>query len=46
MSDPGRLTSHNDETFGPDTRGLIVRIIVAAFLGALFWHTAIAARTP
>jgi hypothetical protein len=46
MSDPDRLTSHNDTTFAPDTRGLILRIIVVAFLGALFWHTVIAAGTP
>jgi hypothetical protein len=42
MSDPDRLTSH-DKTFGADTRGLILRIIVVAFLAALFWHTVIAA---
>jgi hypothetical protein len=42
MSDPDRLTSHDDKTFDRDTRGLIVRIIVVAFLAALFWHTFIA----
>jgi hypothetical protein len=43
MSDPDRLTSHDDKTFDRDTRGLILRIIVVAFLAALLWHTAIAA---
>jgi len=42
MSDPDRLTSH-DKTFDRDTRGLILRIVVVAFLVALFWHTVIAA---
>ena len=31
---------------GRDTRGLIVRTIVVAFLAALFWHTVIAAGRP
>ena len=43
MSDPDRLTSHDDKTFGLDTGGLILRIIVVALLAALFWHTVIAA---
>ena len=43
MSDPDRLSSHDDKTFGRDARGLILRIIVVAFLVALFWHTIIAA---
>jgi choline-glycine betaine transporter len=43
MSDPDRLTSHDDMARGRDTRGLILRIIVVAFLAALFWHTVIAA---
>jgi hypothetical protein len=42
MNDPDRLTSH-DKTFGRDTRGLILRIIVVAFLAALFWQAIIAA---
>jgi hypothetical protein len=46
MNDPDRLTSHNDRTFGLDTRGLILRIIVVASLAALFWHTVIAAGLP
>jgi hypothetical protein len=46
MSDPDRLPSHDDQTFGLDTRGLILRIIVVAFLAALFWHTVIAAALP
>ena len=44
MSDPDRLTSHT--ALGRDTRGLILRIIVVAFLAALFWHTVIAAGRP
>jgi hypothetical protein len=43
MSDPNGLTSHDDKTFGRDTRGLILRIIVVACLGMLFWQTVIAA---
>ncbi len=43
MSDPDRLTSHDDKTFGRDARGLILRIIVVAFLGVLFWQAIIAA---
>ena len=46
MNDPDRLTSHDDKTFDRDTRGLILRIIVVAFLGAIFWHTVIAAGRP
>jgi hypothetical protein len=46
MSDPDRLTSLDDKTFGRDTRGLILRIVVVAFLAALFWHTVIAAGLP
>jgi hypothetical protein len=42
MSDPDRLTSH-DKTFDRDTRGLILRIIVVACLGVLFWQMVIAA---
>jgi hypothetical protein len=45
MSDPDRPTSH-DKACVRDTRGLILRIIVVAFLGALFWRTVIAAGTP
>ena len=45
MSDPDRLTSHDDKTFGRDTRGLILRIVVVVFLAALFWHMVIAAGT-
>jgi hypothetical protein len=36
MSDPDRLTSHDDKTFGRDTRGLFLRIFVVACLGVLF----------
>jgi hypothetical protein len=39
MSDPDRLTSRDDTASVLDTRGLILRIIVVAFLAALFWHT-------
>jgi hypothetical protein len=46
MSDPDRLTSSDHKIIGPDTRGLILRIIVVAFLGALFWHMVIGAGTP
>jgi len=41
MSDPDRLTSQ-DKTFDRDTRGLILRIIVVACLGMLFWQAIIA----
>ena len=46
VSDPDRLTSHDDKTFGRDTRGLILRMVVVGFLTMLFWHTVIAAGTP
>jgi hypothetical protein len=46
MSDPDWLTSHDDKTFGLDTRGLILRIILVAFSAPLFWHTVIGAGTP
>ena len=42
MSDPGRLISREDKTFGRDTRGLILRILVVGCLGALFWQAIIA----
>jgi hypothetical protein len=43
MSDPERLISPDDKTFGRDTRPLILRIFVVVLLAALFWHTVIAA---
>ena len=46
MSDPDRLTSRYDAASVLDTRGLILRIIVVAFLAALFWHTVIGAALP
>ena len=46
MSDPDRLTSHDDTGSVLDTRGLILRIIVVAFLAVLFWQTVIAAGRP
>jgi hypothetical protein len=42
MSDPDRLPSHDDMARGRDTRGLILRIIVVAVLGVLFWQAIIA----
>ena len=44
MSDPNRLSPHDDKTFGRDARGLILRILVVACLGMLFWHMVIAAK--
>ena len=38
-----RPADHDDTALGRDTRGLILRIIVVAFLAALFWHTVITA---
>jgi hypothetical protein len=46
MSDPDRLTSLDDKTFGRDTRGLILRTVVVSFLAALFWHTVMTAAVP
>ena len=46
MSDPDRLTSHDDMARGRDTRGLILRIIVVTVLGVLFWQAIIAAARP
>jgi hypothetical protein len=43
MSDPDRLTSRDETASVLETRGLILGITVVAFLGALFWHTVIAA---
>jgi hypothetical protein len=43
MSDPDWLSTHDDKIFGPDTRCLILRIVVVVLLAALFWHTVIAA---
>ena len=43
MSDPGRLSTHDDKTFDLDTRGLILRILVIASLGLIFWQAIIAA---
>ena len=46
MSDPDRLTSRDDTASALDKQGLILRIIVVAFLAALFWHTVVAAALP
>ena len=46
MSDPDRLTSRDETASVLETRGLILRIVVVAFLAALFWHTVIAAGRP
>jgi hypothetical protein len=46
MSDPDRLTSRADTACVRDTRGLILRIVVVAFLGVLFCHTVLAAGVP
>jgi hypothetical protein len=43
MTDPGPADYHDDKTFDRDTRGLILRIIVVACLGVLFWQATIAA---
>ena len=43
MSDPDRLTYHDDKTFGRNTRLLILRIIVVVFLAA---QAVIGARRP
>jgi hypothetical protein len=43
MSDPDRLTSHDKQARGRDTRALILRIIVVAFLGMVFWQAILAA---
>jgi hypothetical protein len=45
MSDTDWRTS-DQKILGPNTRGLILRIFVVAFLGLLFWHTVISAGTP
>ena len=46
MSNPDWLTSHDDKARGPDTRGLIFRILMVAFLGVLLWQAIIAANGP
>ena len=34
------------KSFGADTRGLILRIVVVVFLAVLFWQAVIAAGRP
>jgi hypothetical protein len=46
MSGPDRLISRDDTASALDKQGLILRIIVVAFLAALFWHTVVAAALP
>ena len=46
MSDPDRLTSLDDKTFGRDTRLVVLRICVVVFLAVLFWQAIIAAGRP
>jgi hypothetical protein len=43
MSDPDRLTPDDKRARARDTQALILRIIVVAFLGVLFWQAIIAA---
>jgi hypothetical protein len=38
MSDPDRLSSHDDKTFGRDARGLILRILC----GCVSWYALLA----
>jgi hypothetical protein len=45
MSGPDRLISRDDKIFRRNTRSLILRIIVVACLGVLFWQAIIAARS-
>ena len=44
MSDPDRLTSHDDKTFGRDTAGLIFRVIPESteLPGLLRWRSRLA----
>jgi hypothetical protein len=46
MSDPHRLNPRDDTASALDKQGLILRIIVVAFLAALFWHMVVGAGTP
>jgi hypothetical protein len=43
MSAPARLTFSDHNFFGPNTRGLILRILVIACLGLPLWQAIIAA---
>ena len=43
MSDPDRLTSLDDKTFGRDPRGLIIRIVVVVSVGVIVWQAILAA---
>ena len=45
MSDPDWLTSYDKTLESRHTRPLL-RIILVAFLAALFWHTVIVAGRP
>jgi hypothetical protein len=44
MSDPDRLTSRDDTASVLEARGLILRIIVVACIGALVWQAIVAAK--
>lgn len=44
MSEPEWLTARGDKVYLRDTRNLILRIVVVAFLAAVLWHTVIAGR--
>jgi hypothetical protein len=46
VSDPDRLTFRDGKTFSRDARGLILRIVVVACLGVLFWQAIFAAGRP
>jgi hypothetical protein len=46
MSDPDRLTSRDDTIIYRDARDLVLRILVIACLGLIFWQAIIASGTP
>ena len=42
VSDPDRLTPQDDNALGSSGWGLILRILIVVFLGALFWQAVLA----
>jgi hypothetical protein len=42
VSDPDRLTPQEDNALGSSGWGLILRILIVVFLGALFWQAVLA----
>jgi hypothetical protein len=44
MNEPDRPTAHASKVDADDTRSLVLRIIVVAFLAVLLWHMIVAGK--